>query len=64
MMSARATHLPRQLVHALAGGRARPGSPPPRERVDTLRRAVSDGSYRVSSEAVALAIMARSGRPG
>jgi hypothetical protein len=64
IMSTKAMQLGHQLVQALSGGRARPGPPPPRERLERLAREVQEGSYRVGSEEIALAIMGRSGPPG
>jgi Anti-sigma-28 factor, FlgM len=47
------------LTPAEPGVRFRPGLPPSRERLRELREAVRSGTYRVSPELVAEALIAR-----
>jgi hypothetical protein len=57
------------LARVVSGARARPGPPPPPERLERLARQVHAGSYRVPPERIAEAMLAspplkgRSGEP-
>jgi anti-sigma28 factor (negative regulator of flagellin synthesis) len=57
MIPANSVNLLSLLTPAEPGARARPGLPPSRERLRELTEAVRSGTYRVSPDQVALAIL-------